>query len=182
METIYVRPRDVPITTVDGYQMSVKLVLVRGAGGFISLRDWEPSSELNDVEIVLVRKFRSKRFQLPYNVKQAILHFLQRYHAKQDISFDCYAFANLVKRVEVHKVPYMLKYWNKRPKPWFIQVGSVVFFESGENRFHHAAVYIGHGLYISVWGAGGDLEIATLKSMRRDYDAERVMFAEPIAT
>jgi hypothetical protein len=182
METIYVSPHDVPITTVDGCQMSVKLVLVSEAGGFISIQDWEPPTELDDVEIVLVRKFRPKRFQLPHNVKQAILHFLQRYHAKQDISFDCYAFANLVRGAEVHKVPYMLKYWNKKPKPWFVPIGSIVFFESGENQFHHAAVYIGHGLYISVWGAGGDLEIATLKTMKRDYGAERVVLAEPVST
>ncbi len=182
MKTIYVSPRNVQITTVDGCQMSVKLVLVREAGGFISLQDWKPPSELDDVEIVLVKRPCFKRLRLPHDVKQAILHFLQRYHAKQDISFDCYAFANLVKGVKVHKVPFMLKYWNKRPKPWFIPVGSVVFFESGENRFHHTAVYIGYGLYISVWGAGGDLEVATLKSMKRDYGAERVMFAEPVAT
>lgn len=182
METIYVSPCDVPITTVDGCQMSVKLVLVREAGGFVSLQDWEPPSELNDVEIMLVRRFRSKRLKLPHNVKQAILYFLQSYHAKQDISFDCYAFTNLVKGVKVHKVPFMLKYWNKRPKPWFIPTGSVVFFESGENRFHHAAVYLGHSLYLSVWGAGGDLEVATLKSMKRDYGAERVMLAKPVET
>lgn len=182
METIYVSPRNVPITTVDGCQMSVKLVLVREAGGFVSLQDWEPPTELDDVEIVLVKRFRTKRFKLPHDMKQAILHFLQRYHAKQDISFDCYAFANLVKGVEVHKVPFMLKHWSKRSKPWFTPVGSVVFFVSGENRFHHAAVYLGHGLYISVWGAGGDLEVATLKSMKRDYGAERVMFFEPIPT
>ncbi len=182
METIYVSPRDMPIITVDGYRMSVKIALVYEAGDFISLQDWKPPPEMNDIEIVLVRRFRPKRFQLPHNVRQAVLHFLKHYHSKQDIMFDCYAFANLVKQVEVHEVPYMLKYWKKKPKPWFIPTGSVVFFESGEDRFHHAAVYIGHGLYISVWGAGGDLEVATLKSMKRDYGAERVMLAEPINT
>lgn len=179
MLTIYVNPRDIPITTVDGCQMSVKLVMVREAGGFISLQDWETPTELNDVEIVLTRNFCPKRLQLPHNVRQAILHFLSRYHAKQDISFDCYAFANLVKGVEVHQVPLMLKYWNRRPKPLFVPIGSIIFFESSENTFHHAAVYIGHGLYISVWGAGGDLEVATLESMKRDYGAERVVLAQP---
>lgn len=180
MVTICVSSYDVPIITVDGYQMSVKLVLVREAGKFISLQDWEPPTELNDVEIVLIRKrFRPKRFRLPHDVKRAIINFLQCYHTRQDISFDCYAFVNLVKGVEVHKVPYMLEYWNKRPKPRFIPIGSVVFLESGENKFHHAAVYMGHGLYISVYGAGGGLQVATLKSMKRDYGAERVVLAQP---
>jgi len=179
MVTIYVSPREVPVTTIDGAHMTVKRVLVREADGFICLQDWEPSTELHDVEIVLARRFYPKRFQLPHNVKEAILHFLKSYHAKQDIAFDCYAFANLVKGVEVHKVPYMMKYWNRRPLPWFLPVGSVVFFESGQYQFHHAAIYLGYGLYISVWGAGGDLEVATLKSMKRDYGAERVVLAQP---
>lgn len=179
MVTIYVSPREVPITTVDGRRMSVKLVLVHEAGGFISLQDWEPPTEIEEVELIWARRFYPKRFQLPQEVQQAMRFFLKRYHAKQDISFDCYAFANLTKGIEVHKVPYMLKYWNRRPLPWFVPIGGVVFFESGENQFHHAAIYIGHGLYISVWGAGGDLEVATLKSMKRDYGAERVVLAEP---
>lgn len=180
METIYIRSRNVSIITVDGYRMSVKQVLVRKESTFINLQDWEPPTDLDDIEIVLVRnRFCSKQIQLPANVKRAILHFLQHYHAKQDISFDCYAFANLVKGVSAHKVAFMLKYWNKQPKPWFISPGSIVFFESSKNRFHHAAVYLGHGLYLSVWGAGEDLEVATLQSMKSDYGAERVTLAEP---
>lgn len=179
MVTIYVSPREIPITTVDGSHMTVKMVLVHEAGSFISLQDWEPPTELHDVKIVYVRRFCSKRLKIPQNVKGAILHFLSTYHAKQDITFDCYAFVNLVRGVEVHKVPYMLKYWRTRPLPRVLPLGSIVFFESGENRFHHAAIYLGQGLYISVWGAGGDLEIAALKSMKRDYGAERVVFAQP---
>lgn len=179
MKIIYVCSRDRTIITVDGCQTSVKLVVVREAGSFIRMQDWEPTTKLDDVEFVLVRKFFPKQFQLPHDVKRAILYFLQRYHAKQNISFDCYAFANLVKGVEFHEVPYMLKYWNREPKPWFVPIGSIVFFENGENQFRHAAIYIGHGLYISVWGAGGDLEVATLKSMKRDYGAERVVLAQP---
>ena len=179
MLTIYVSPCEVPIITVDGYEMTVKMVLVRGADGFISLQDWEPSSELEDVEIVLMRRFFDWRFRLPSDLKEAILGFLRCYHAKQDTEFDCYAFANLVKGVEIHKVPYMLKYWDTKPLPWRLPVGSVVFFRSNKNHFHHAAVYIGSGLYISVWGAGGDLEVATLKSMKHDYGAEEVVLAQP---
>lgn len=179
MLTIYVSPRDQQITTVDGSRMTVKEVFVRGAGGFVSLQDLEPPSDLNDLELVLVRRFFPKRIHIPAEVKAAILEFLRSYHAQQDISFDCYTFANLVKGVGAHKVPFMLQYWDTHRLPWRLSVGSVVFLLSGENHFHHAAVYVGFGLYLSVWGAGGDLEIATLKTMKRDYGAERVMLAVP---
>lgn len=182
MVTIYVYPREVPIISVDGAQMSVKLVLVHEAGGFISLQDWKPPEELGEIEFIWASRFRFKRLHLSQEVERAIRFFLKQYHAKQDISFDCYAFANLTKGVEAHKVLYMLQYWNRRPVPWFVPIGSVVFFESGDDQFHHAAIYIGHELYISVWGAGGDLEVATLKSMKRDYNAERVVLATPIKT
>ena len=168
-----------PVTTVDGSEMTVKMVLVREAGSFICLQDLESPPDLEDVEIVLLRRFFSKKFQLPHDVKAAILNFLRCYHAKQDIEFDCYAFANMVKGIEVHKVPYLLKYWKTKPLPWRLSTGSVVFLQSGANHFHHAAIYIGFGLYISVWGAGGDLEVATLKSMKRDYGAEEVVLAQP---
>ncbi len=182
MRTIYVSPRDTPIITADRCLMTVKKVTVCEANCFISLQDWKPPSELGDIEVVLARKFYSRKIQLPYNVKQAILYFLRHYHAKSNMSFDCYAFANLVKGVKNHKVRYMLKYWNRKTKPCFMKAGSVIFLESGENRFLHAAVYIGYGLYISVWGAGGDLEVATLKSMERDFYAERIVFAVPKTT
>lgn len=179
MLTIYVSPRDQQITTVDGSQMTVKEVFVREAGGFVSLQDLEPPSDLNDLELVLMRCFFPKKLDITDDAKTAMLDFLRSYHAKQDISFDCYAFANLVKGMETHKVPFMLKYWETRALPWRLRPGSVVFFLSGKNQFHHAAVYLGSGLYISVWGAGGDLEIATLKSMKRDYSAERAVLAIP---
>lgn len=58
-------------------------------------------------------------------------------------------------------------------------MGEVYFFTSGENHFHHAAIYIGAGLFISIYGAGGDLEVSSLKDMRRDYRAKHVLVAKP---
>jgi cell wall-associated NlpC family hydrolase len=61
-----------------------------------------------------------------------------------------------------------------------LKVGDIVFLlKSKENDFRHAALYVGHGLYISVYGAGGDLEFSTLKDMLRDFDAEHVVTATP---
>ncbi len=180
MVNIIVSRHEVPIITMDGRRMFVKLVLVHEADDFIHLQDWEPSKNQEEVNLILIRRFSQKRLDLPDEIQQSISFFLQNYHAKQDTSFDCYAFVNLTKGVETHTAPQMLKYWKRRPLPWLLPIGSVVFLESGDNQFHHAAVYLGHGLCISVWGAGGDLEVATLKAMKRDYGAESVVLAEPI--
>jgi hypothetical protein len=180
MLTIYVSPRNHQITTADGQIMTVKGVFVREAGGFVSLYDFEPPTDLKDVQIVLVRKYlKNKILQLPAELKQAMVHFFREYHAKINMGFDCYAFANLVKGVKVHKVPYMVAFWDTFRMPWRIPLGSIVFFQSGETTFHHAAIYIGSGLYISVYGAGGDFEVATLKQMKRDYRASEVVVAQP---
>lgn len=179
MLTIYVSPRNQKIITADGQTMTVKGVFVREEGGFVSLQDYKPPDNLSDVEIVFAKRLWLRRFKLPENLKLAILHFLRTYHAKQDISFDCYAFANMVEGLEIHKVPLMLKFWRLTKRPWLIPVGSTVFFCSYGNHFHHAAIFVGSGLFISVYGAGGDLEVATLKNMRRDYKAKSTLLAMP---
>ena len=72
-------------------------------------------------------------------------------------------------------------YWEKRRKPFFMKPGHVVFFETGENEFIHVAVYIGYGLYLSVYGGGGDIEITTLADMKKAYiETDRVVLAVPI--
>lgn len=179
MLTIYVSPHDQQIVTADGQRMTVKGTFVRKGGGFVSLQDYKPPSNLSDVEIMLVKRFYSKHLRLPPTIKQAVLQFLRTYHAKQDLSFDCYAFANMVKGIDVHKVPFMLKFWELFPKPWRIPIGSVVFLCSEENHFHHAAISIGSGLYISIYGAGGNLEVARLKNMWHDYKATEIALAGP---
>lgn len=179
MLTIYVSPHDEQLITADGQRMTVKGTFVHEEGGFVSLQDYKPPSDLSDVEIVRLKRFYSKRLKLPTNIRQSILQFLRTYHAKQNISIDCYAFANVVRGIEVHKVPFMLKFWELFPKPWRIPTGSVVFLCSGKNHFHHAAISIGSGLYISIYGAGGDLEVARLKNMRHDYRATKIALARP---
>lgn len=179
MVTIYVSPRNQQITTVDGSHMTVKVVFVREADGFVSLQDFKPPFDVNELRFVLSRRFFSRNLSLSSEVKTALCTFLRDYHTKQDISFDCYAFANLVKGIKAHKVPYMLNYWEIRILPWRLRAGSIVFFLSDMNHFHHAAVYLGSGLYVSVWGAGGDLEVATRKSMKCDYGAQHVVLAIP---
>ncbi len=179
MLTIYVSPRDEQIMTVDGRLMTVKDTFVRGEDSFVSLQDWHPSHDPEDIEVVILRRFFCKKLRMSPETKAAMLRFIREYHAKQDVSFDCYAFVNLAKGIAEHRVKYILAHWNLSSLPWRLRADSVIFLLSGENRFHHAAIYLGSGLYISVWGAGGDLEIATLKAMKRDYGASEAVLAHP---
>lgn len=179
MLTIYVSRRDNDIVTTDGCLMTVKRAFVSKGNSFVSLQDLEVTCGLDDVELVFVKRFFQKTISIPSNVRLAILEFLRNYHSRQDISFDCYAFANLVMGVDKHKVPFMLRYWDIYSLPWRLSPGSIVFFLGYGNLFYHAAVYLGSGLFISVWGAGGDLEISTLRSMKKDFGAQIVLLAVP---
>jgi hypothetical protein len=182
MLNIYVSYRTQNIITNDGHPMTVREVYVRDNNQLLNLNSCESFPALDDIEITLIGRFFTKKLCLSKDTCSAILTFLSRYHAKQDVTFDCYAFANLMKNVPLHRVPHMLTFWEIKRKPWRIPCGSVVFLTSGRNRFHHAAIYIGANLYISVYGAGGDLEIATLADMRRDYRADCVFIAFPKST
>ena len=177
MLTIYVSPRSQEIITADGQTMTVKGTFVREEGVFVSLQDYKPPNDLNDVEIVLAKRSWRRRLKLSDNLKLAITQFLRAYHAKQNMSFDCYAFANMVDGLEKHKVPHLLRFWRLIRRPWLLPIGSVVFFCSDGSHFRHAAIFIGCGLFISVYGAGGDLEVATLKDMKRDYKAKSILLA-----
>ena len=166
------------LTDVSGMTATVRSVLVEENGVRRYLRDLEPSKSYKDVRITVSGK-RGGVISPPVELRQALCQFMETYHARQDVSFDCYKFACTVKGVPCHEKCFMLNYWSLR-RLWFKPaVGTVVFYLSDDTLFHHAAVYIGYGLCISVWGAGGDLEVASLKSMKKDFGAERIFIAEP---
>lgn len=181
MLDVYVSPRQELIETDDGKHMTVQAVFTKKEDSLLPLNQRADFPKIHDVRIILLGTFSMKPFAVPLHVREAITDFLSRYHARQDLSFDCYSFANLIGKVPAHKVSHLLAYWDIKPKCWYkrLKAGSVVFLLGGENHFHHAAVFIGKGLYISVYGAGGDLEVSTLPDMLRDYGANRFVVATP---
>jgi hypothetical protein len=177
--TIYIDTRPHPIINADGSQMTVCGLYIFEGEEFHHIRGLKSFSNINGVKLIIRNRPFYKKLQLPDDLNAAISSFLQTKHAKQDIKFDCRAFANSVKGVEQHEIAHLLQFWDLKPKPHKLKTGDVIFFTSGTNSFHHAAIYIGSGLYISVYGAGGDLEVATLKDMKRDFKAEHVLLATP---
>ena len=174
-------PRQELIETDDGKHLTVQAVFAKKEGSFLPLNQHADFPKIHDVRIVLLGTFSMKPCAVPLHVKEAIIDFLHQYHVRQDLSFDCYSFANLTRKVPAHKVSHLLAYWVIKPRCWYkrLKPGSVVFLLGEENHFYHAAVFIGKGLYISVYGAGGDLEVSTLPDMLRDYGANRVVVATP---
>jgi len=160
--------------------MVVRDTFIYTKGKSLPFQDCQLPINIDDVEIVVLRRFLgNKTLRLPSQVKSAILYFLRNYHKEAIASFDCYAFVNLINDHEVHSVRHMLAFWEIYKKPPLPHVGAILFYCSNDGEFHHAAVYIGSGLYISVYGAGGHLEVSTHKDMMRDFKATSVYLACP---
>ncbi len=184
MLTIFVSRKKQKIITDDGSRMKVRRAYVRHGKKFGFLQEQETFKSLSSVRIVVKGWFKLKRLPRHEKLEKGIIKFLQEYHAKQNIKFDCYAFANMVHGVEAHPCCYLHKHWDTRIYDERVEVGNTVFLITPGNemcRFHHAALYIGRGLYISVWGAGGDLEVATLGDMKKSYKAKQILVARPWA-
>lgn len=172
--------KKVTIFSDDGVLMPVREVLTQQRGEIKAVQQFTDLEDLETVEFVFRWWLFRKRMIVDERIKKAVILHLQRYHAKRDMEFDCYAFANLVRGIPSHKVKYMRRYWNTKLLTRRPRGGEVIFLVNMEDTtFYHAAVYLGMGLYISVWGAGGDIEIATLQDMKIGFNAEKVFVSTP---
>ncbi|MFT7644659.1 MAG: hypothetical protein ACI9BF_000310 [Candidatus Paceibacteria bacterium] len=169
--------RQIPI--VDNQNLTLEIKYINNRVGYVGLFDFEPCANLDDTEIILKWTCFSKKLQLTKELKRAVINFLHEHHGKHNWFFDCYSFANLVKDVPFHEAGHSLKFWDTFRLSGRLPVGSVVFLNSDRNHFRHAAIYIGLGIYISVWGSRGDLEISTLSNMKRKWEATKAVLAKP---
>lgn len=183
MLTIVVSRKKQIIVTTDGMEMKVNKVFVRQGRKFKQLNDYTNFGEFGSTRVVIDRSFcRLKRVPKNLLPQKGIDEFLRTHHAKQHIEFDCYAFVNLVRRVEPHKVRYLNHFWKTQLQKDAPRVGDILFLVNrGGDFFHHAAVYLGFGMYVSVYGGGGDLEFSTLQHMQKEFKARRVLRATPKA-
>ncbi len=167
------------ICTADGRKMRVFSAYAKVGKRKIPLQDCRGTKD-SDVQIVFKRGIFFRKLQLPPEIKEGITEFLGEYSRGREDWFDCYAFVNLTFNIPIHNQKYLLRFWDLVPLYAEPRVGQAVFLLTNEHqRFHHAAVYIGFGLYVSVYGANGDLEFSTLKDMMQDYNAADCMLAVP---
>ncbi len=177
---IVIGRREMTVTTTDGFNMRVRPLFIHKNDAYIQLHDCDHFDDVTTVRMV-VRKRWGHLKRMPRNVllEEGIAVYLQTYHAKADISFDCYAFVNLVHKVKSHKVAYMYEFWDTKPLRRKPEVGDILFLgDFKDHLFKHAVIYLGLGLCISVYGGGGDVEVSTLADMKRELKARDVVIAQ----
>lgn len=139
-------------------------------------------SRLQDVQGLFthISAYFKRNLRLDDRVQAGISRFIAEYQGQDRQEFDCYAFVNLVYGLPVHTCRELFRYWDIRPLWFRPRRGQIVFLlQPNEQGFCHAAIYIGRGFYISVYGAGGDLEITEMKHMFKDFEAKRAFVALP---
>ncbi len=108
-------------------------------GNFVNLRK---------VEIIAQRGSLVKKLNIDLNTHQGVINFLNDYHSKQKLSFDCYSFVNMVCGVKRHEKMLLRNFWDIKPYRRRLKIGDVIFLVNKKsNYFYHAAIYIGFGLY-----------------------------------
>lgn len=117
---------------------------------------------------------------LSSQLRRAIARTLNRYNGKFEHSFDCHAFVHLACGVPLERDRPILNRWE--PIAWSDgpNPGEAVFFVDLEHFiFHHSAIFLGRGLYLSVYGKGGILQISALSDMVHDYDTRHILRMRP---
>lgn len=167
------------IVSVDEVELTVLPIYIEHKNNVNHIRQLATLPLFSSIRFVFWQDEKHQKIlNVPEQLENIVIRFLREFHAKQHSCCDCYAFANVANGIKLHRVSRLLRYWELRPRPTSIGAGNVVFLTSGQ-MFRHAAIYIGSGLYISVYGAGGDLEVSTLKDMQRDFEANVVHLALP---
>lgn len=182
MLTILISPFLSTIPTADHQTVRIYPLVIQKKRAAILLNTHQDLGDVRRIKLFRYQKkpaLRKIPLNLPLHVRKGIIRFLMSYHAKQDMAFDCYKFTNLVGGIERHEKLLGRTYWRTLPCPKRLQKGDIVFLMNCEgNHFHHAAVYLGFGLYLSVYGAGGGLEVSRLRNMMKDFGATSVFLAK----
>lgn len=180
--TITIGPRKEGICTADGRHMTVVTGMIRRGRKLVRLNDMTDLGHVDDVAFEVKSRFRRRKIDLCDEVRQGVCNFLNGYHARQDMSFSCYQFANLVHGVPQHTCHYLFKHWDVESAVELIPGGTVFLLDLESQMFRHAAIYLGYGLFVSVYGAGGDLEFSTLEDMVREFGGVAAMALPKTAT
>lgn len=182
MSSILIAPLRVEIQTTDGAHFLVRHAFFEENDGSLrSLHDGKPFPPMDHVEICLLAKKRHGRRSLPVppHVSRVVAHFLSHQQGI-DHEEDCYDFMGKVAGMPAHDKKLLLRYWREKRFLLWRRPGDVVFFiDRHRSHFMHAALYIGRGLYLSVYGKNGDLEFASLSDMKEGFSAREIITVIP---
>jgi len=141
--------------------------------------------DIDDVFLVRVVNGELHPMATAQNVRKAIANFLSDYHGKWNMNFMCFDFAwSAAFGSSRSRTGNADEHWEFTPfTPKDLRPGSIIMLcgekINGRTPFSHAAVYLGEGLYASVYGAGGDLEVSKLEAMQREFPCREVRIAIP---
>lgn len=184
MLSLYIGTQKGMIEDTSGLTFKVLPVYYKKDGEYKELRLSTDLPVLDDVEIYLEWWRYAIRLPVSAKLRTAILNFMLFKHVVEDSSYDCYSFACEYAQVLPHNKQHLWKHWLLKPLRFqWLKAGDVVFLFSSpvkkHIRFSHACIYLGFGRYLSVWGGGGQLEVATLPDMKRDFNAKKVYLVTP---
>jgi len=168
------------IETACGMEFLVRRTVL--AGSAVHLNSYAPEHFADVAEIRIDKQNRSgnRDVKIPPDVSRGIARFLRLYNHPKNDDFDCYSFANLLHRFPLFEPKaYLLSRWSLERLSGKPDPGGVVFLMEGRENFKHAAIYLGADIYVSVYGAGGQLEFSELNDMRHDFRASSVFLATP---
>ena len=184
MLSLFIGSRKVSIRDASGLTFKVLPTYYKMNNELKELRLSTILPVLDDLEIYLQREGHLIRLLVSEDLKATILNFMLSKHIEEDSSFDCYSFASEYAKVPLHDKGYLWDHWQLEPfSGHHANAGEVVFLFSRPTKklihFSHACIHIGFDRYLSVWGGGGQLEVATLKDMSADFGAKEVYIASP---
>ena len=180
MLRIFIDPERVPITNWEsGITGKVYRLFLYHGRQLVDLYWCGNFSDVSGVVLIAVRGRKFFKVDIP-PLEDGVVEYLNTYHGANDISFDCYAFVNLVYGVLPHGAGKMEDFWVPRAKRKRPSLGEVAFLFSEDGKtFLHAAIHVGWGRYMSVYGKGGTLMVSSLRDMKIHFGAPKVCFARP---
>jgi len=161
-----------------GIKMHIYPILVRTHKGLTPLIKHPTFEKVRDTKITYLSKLgrRCGYIHPTPLLALAIKFYLERAQAKEIPDVSCYRFACWASGIALTKGDE----WLYEPKPYRMKCGDVVFLFRNNGTFDHAAVYLGRGMYIGVYGAGGELTVQTYHDLRRNTKGRRIVLARLI--
>jgi hypothetical protein len=116
---------------------------------------------------------------MPKNINQGVQRYLS-FSLRKRKKTSCLEFVGMIADITYHPgYGYMWQTAQELPKKatHTLPAGSYVLLSHTPGRSRHAAVSIGHGLYLAVLGMGGSLAVMDMRQMQRCYPGCAVLQA-----
>ena len=145
----------------------------------LSPTDIPKSAQLNLT--IVNEKGDTVKVDLPANMDQKIIGYL-RAGAPPTAPFDCNCFAHYMNGVEYVFGRFDYRQWAVRPlaQESLLKPGNTLIIGHNSSTLTHFALYLGHGLYLSKFGASGPLIVTDLEAMKIGFGGNEVFVADHI--